>query len=88
MHYLHFEKGYFQYFFRYFPLKMRVMFFQKHVFQKLQKVKNVKVGADLSAVRQAAEELRGNIAHARPFARPYNPTFEKLLISLHPDVIY
>ena len=31
MHYLHFEKGYFQNFFRYFPLKMRVVFFQKHV---------------------------------------------------------
>ena len=43
MHYLHFEKGYFQFIFRYFHFKMQVMFFQKHVLQKLQKVKNVKV---------------------------------------------
>ena len=43
MHYLHFEKGYFQNLFRYFRPEMRVMFFQNHVLQKLQKVKNVKV---------------------------------------------
>ena len=43
MHYLHSEKGYFQFIFRYFHFKMQVMFFQKHVLQKLQKVKNVKV---------------------------------------------
>ena len=43
MHYLHFEKGYFQNFFRYFYFEMRVMFFKKHVHQMLLKVKNVKV---------------------------------------------
>ena len=70
MHYLHFEKGYFQNFFRYFHLKIRVMFFKKHVLQKLQKVKNVKVDTGLSAARQAAVILWSNIAPARPFALP------------------
>ena len=43
MHYLHSEKGYFQFIFRYFHFEKQVMYFPKHVLQKLQKVKNVKV---------------------------------------------
>ena len=70
MHYLHFEKGYFQFIFRYFQQRIRVMFFKKHVLQKLLKVKNVKVGADLFAARQAAVILWSNIAPTRPFALP------------------
>ena len=43
MHYLHSEKGYFQFIFRYFHFEKQVMYFPKHVLQMLQKVKNVKV---------------------------------------------
>ena len=56
MHYLHFAKGYFQNFSRYFYLKMQVMFFQKHLLQKLLKVKYVKVAAEL--LRHAAASVR------------------------------
>ena len=43
MHYLHFEKGYFQLIFHYFQFKMQVMYFPERLFQKLLEVKNVKV---------------------------------------------